>query len=160
MFFVFFTFGIISIVFLIRDILVLLGVYKDPILILFQRYGNHEPVYYPFPALLFWLGLLVISVGWVIQSITTIHVPSLEISFLLWFLAYLAHQFQQPSQDAMPVLPSWYRQLMQETSRVERRRIAYMWLRLPLRTRLLYSASNHQFFLWADLVIIATIEEA
>ena len=38
--------------------------------------------------------------------------------------------------------PSWYREIVDHTTREERRKLSYMWLSLPLRTRLLYNAQH------------------
>jgi hypothetical protein len=77
-------------------------------------------------------------------------------------LAWIAWHFADHVRshiDFMLVLPIWYAKLRENTTRSEQRRLAYMWLRLPLRTRLLYNASDHYFFLWADLVIAASVRE-
>jgi hypothetical protein len=57
----------------------------------------------------------------------------------------------------LPTFPGWHGRFMETTSRWERRRIAYMWLRLPLRTRLLYNANDRLFFVWAEQVIVSTV---
>jgi hypothetical protein len=56
-------------------------------------------------------------------------------------------------------LPRWYHELRDRTSRYERRRIAYMWLHLPLRLRITYNSSDRAFSQWADFVIMGTIRE-
>lgn len=157
MFVILFFLGSASGGFLIRDVLILLGFYKAPILVLFQRYGGDDPIYYPLPMMLLWFGLLIISVGGMLPMIDF---PSFELGMVILFLAYLAREFQYPKNEgAKPVLPVWYRRFVEDTTRAERRRVAYMWLRMPLRTRLLLNASDYHFFLWVDLIVIATIEE-
>jgi hypothetical protein len=53
--------------------------------------------------------------------------------------------------------PRWLFELGERTSRLERRRIAYMWLRLPLRLRLIYNSNDRAFLEWADMVILSTL---
>ena len=52
--------------------------------------------------------------------------------------------------------PRWIHELREYTTRDERRRIAYNWLRLPLRTRLHYNSDDRAFMLWADLLVLST----
>lgn len=153
----------ISLAGLIRAFLVLTGLHKGPILAMFERYGGDEPFFYPLPGILFWMGILMVSGGFLLQNWFAIDdTLILMVTFVMLMLAWTAHYVTDhvyQMQDRFPVLPVWYGRLKEETSRKERRRIAYMWLRLPLRTRLLYSANDRAFFLWADLVIAATVRE-
>ncbi len=51
--------------------------------------------------------------------------------------------------------PRWYRDIVDHTSRDERRKLSYMWLALPLRTRLLYNAQHNEFRKWVELVVLS-----
>ena len=51
--------------------------------------------------------------------------------------------------------PRWYRDIVDHTSREERRKLSYMWLGLPLRTRLLYNAQHDEFRKWVELVVLS-----
>ena len=51
--------------------------------------------------------------------------------------------------------PSWYRDIVDHTTREERRKLSYMWLGLPLRTRLLYNAQHEEFRKWVELVVLS-----
>jgi hypothetical protein len=153
---------VISLLALIRHFLVFAGMHKGPVLATFEVYGE-EPRYYPLPWILLWIGLMVMSIGyilhqWLVIDFLTMGLLGVVILFLAWISVNYSESVQQYSHR-LPVLPLWYARLQENTSRNERRRLAYMWLRLPLRTRLLYNASDHAFFLWADLVIAATVGE-
>jgi hypothetical protein len=47
-------------------------------------------------------------------------------------------------------------ELVGRTTRAERRRLAYMWLRLPAKLRLIYNSNDRAFMEWADMVILST----
>lgn len=144
-------------VYIARTLLILMGLFKDPILRQFERYGDEEPIYYPFPRLLLSLSIcafvlaLLLSRGFLINW--WVWLPGL----LLLAGAVLLHEYAHVAQrypQVFQAFPRWYYRLCSETNRVERRRLAYMWLHLPWRTRLIYNSSDHAFFLWADLVIV------
>jgi hypothetical protein len=153
---------VISLLFLIRYFLVFAGMHKGPVLATFEVYGE-EPRFYPLPWMLFWIAVMVISIGYVLDQWLVIDfLATTVLGVLILFLAWTSANYSDVVQHyshRLPVLPLWYARLQENTSRNERRRLAYMWLRLPLRTRLLYNASDHAFFLWADLVIAATVGE-
>ena len=52
--------------------------------------------------------------------------------------------------------PRWYSELNDRTTREERRRLGYMWLRLPISLKMVYDTNDHAFFQWVDLVLVAT----
>jgi hypothetical protein len=150
-------------IYLVRLGLILAGMYKDPILATFERYGDQDPFFYPLPGVLLALGGLIISTGFTLRPVldwTPITIPLGIIFVLISGLATQMRDRVYEQQQHLPVLPRWYARLYNDTNRPERRRIAYMWLRLPLRTRLLYNVSNRFFFLWVDLVLAATVGEA
>ena len=151
---------IISLIFLLRIGLILMGLLKGPILQTFEKYGDQETVYYPLPSILLWMGILLISLTVYFAQATTITLPTGLPGVLLIIGSYLAytnpHIARQYPQIFM-IYPRWYYQLRDRTSRYERRRLAYMWLWLPQRLRLIYNASDRAFNQWADLVIMASM---
>ncbi len=143
--------------------MVLLGILKGPLLETFQLYGTREdPDYYPYTAILFWMATLFFAAGTLLFGFSRPFIATDVIALLLWFLSFLTWRFK-PSLERvlryLPTLPRWYVRLKQKTGRVERRRIAYMWLHLPQRTRLIYNTSDRFFFRWAELVILATVND-
>lgn len=138
----------------IRASLVTLGFYKEPILAAFQRYGD-EVGFSP-----------LLEAGWwgvvLAYLILILAVPS---SFLLIFGAMafaLSVTLYWKVKDSIlnhPQIflkfPRWYREIVDHTSREERRKLSYMWLGLPLRTRLLYNAQHDEFRKWVELVVLS-----
>jgi hypothetical protein len=144
-------------------ILALTGMLKGPVLATFEKYGDKEPYFFPLPRLLMWLGLAVVSGGFLINEWFGVQFAltgtlGVVVLLLSWLTSHY-NDIVRNYAEKLPTLPLWYGRLCDETTRRERRRLAYMWLRLPVRTRLLYNASDRAFFLWADLVIAATVRE-
>lgn len=154
----------VSLGFFTETLLALVGLHKGAVLNTFEKYGGEDPVYYPWARVFFWLGMLAFSAG----AIFAPYLGSLVIGnlagVLFLMLAFGARQYQhyivETGGKILVLMPPWYRKLLEITSRYERRRIAYMWLHLPLRTRLIYNASDRLFFQWAELVIMSTTREA
>ena len=74
-------------------------------------------------------------------------------------LGYTAHEWPDEIRQRLPFLmpaPGWYADLYPRTTLIERRRIAYMWLRLPRALRHHYNQHDDAFLRWADLVIVGT----
>ncbi len=144
-------------------VLALAGINKGPVLAKFERYGPEPPYYFPLPSMIFWLAGIVFSTGLLLRD-SGMGGSAIEIAgvvlFLLAVFAWNQKPYWQRYAETLPTLPAWYAHLREYTSRYERRRIAYMWLRLPLRTRLLYNANHQAFFTWADLVIMATVRDS
>lgn len=155
----------IGMVFMLRIVFIITGMLKGPVLKTFEQYGPEDPVFCPLPELLFWPGVIILSGGTLLARVMPIADPLIKFSTfsggLLIFLGCIA-QYRKKNiiayWNTLPVVfPGWYKQLLEQTSRQERRRIAYMWLWLPRRTRLLYNANNRLFFLWAEQIIVATV---
>jgi len=151
---------LVSLAFLMRTALIMVGILKGPILQTFEKYGDSETVYYPLPSLLLWGGIFVVTSGfWLaapLRSWAVLVVPGL----LLIGCAYYAYTHPELVQHYPQIFisyPRWYYELRERTSRYERRRIAYMWLSLPYRMRMAFNGNDRAFNQWADLVIIATI---
>jgi len=137
----------------IREFLILIGLYKDPLLREFERYGD-PPTYSP---LLNFSMILILFLA--VLMALLINSPLL----ILWIILLLlpgVHLYRYLKQyiwrypDVMLAYPLWCNRLVDRASREERRRLAYMWLRLPYRTRLTFNASDRQFYQWVDLVLI------
>ncbi|HLV34033.1 MAG TPA: hypothetical protein VKY59_02915 [Spirillospora sp.] len=151
---------LISIGFLLRIGLILTGLLKGPILQTFEKYGDAENIYYPLPSILLWLGIMTLSLTALIAERAGIVLPTVPVGLLLLAAAYAAYTQQDLARQYPRIFmsyPRWYHDLRDRTSRYERRRLAYMWLSLPPRLRLIYNGSDHAFNQWADLVILATM---
>jgi hypothetical protein len=151
---------LISIGFLLRIGLILVGLLKGPILQTFEKYGDTENVYYPLPAILLWAGVFTLSATALLIERAGIALPTVPLGIGLLIAAYLAYTNPHLAKQFPRLFmsyPRWYFELRDRTSRYERRRLAYMWLSLPPRLRLIYNGSDHAFNQWADLVILATM---
>lgn len=105
-----------------------------------------------------WIGIALLSGGFLVT--TSNAVGFMGVFFLV--LAWISHNLKERIigiLKELPQVPRWYDTFLDQTSRYERRRIAYMWLRLPVRTRWIYNASDNFFFQWIDLVILASVHE-
>jgi hypothetical protein len=153
---------LISLVFLMRTVLIMVGLLKGPVLQTFEKYGDDEIIYHPLPSLLFWTGVLVITLSPVLAASLRISLfPVIAPGFLMLIAAYfitMHPEFVRQHPDIFMVYPRWYHQLRARTSRYERRRIAYKWLWLPPRLRLAYNGNDHAFNQWADLIIMSTTD--
>lgn len=130
---------------------VLLGLYKGSLMAQFRHYGVEQPVNI-LSRFLLAMGLFILVIAPMIPgrlsalSILTLALLVLGGSFAATRLAILRD-----------TLPRWYYQLLQVTSRQERRAIAYAWMRLPLRTRLRLNGDNYAFGLFVDEVRLTMI---
>lgn len=144
---------VISFLFL-RSLLIVVGWYKNPVLQRFEHYGT-ERIFSPILSLVLWALVLLAYFIIVIMGFTVM--IGIFVLLSLPVVAYydrLRH-FVRDHPDLFMFYPRWYWLLVDRTSREERRRIAYLWLRLPFRTRLLYSTSDKHFEQWADLVLLS-----
>jgi len=148
-----------SFVFLIRSVLVSVGFYKDPILEHFRRYQPVETCFDPWPGALLWMGVLFSASGFLLELHIQMGFIFIVVGFLLLALGGWADMQETARRPwhRWVVLPRWYAELRERTTREERRRIGFMWLWLPARTRARLSVSNAAFQHWADLIIIATV---
>ena len=141
-------------VFFLRACLVTLGYYKEPILSAFQQYGD-EVGFSPIFESCAWGSALA-------YLIFILLVPSaLLILIGVFFFILLVMVYWRVKDSVMEHpgillrFPSWYREIVEHTTREERRKLSYMWLGLPLRTRLLYNASHEEFRKWVELVVLS-----
>jgi hypothetical protein len=150
----------VSVALLAREVLILGGLLKDPILRGFEKYGDLESVYYPLPALLLWSGLLLFSLAPIAAPALGSTVPLALPGLLLLAAAVWSRLHPELARQHPGLLmryPRWYADLRERTTRYERRRLAYLWLTLPWRLRLRYNGSDSAFNHWADFVIMATM---
>ena len=59
-------------------VLALVGVNKGPVLAKFQQYGPDHPYYFPLPAMIFWLGLIVFTGGLLLRD-TVVRGSAIEV---------------------------------------------------------------------------------
>lgn len=146
----------LSLGFLARNVLILTGYYKEPILRTFEKYGDLEIIYYPLPAFLLWSGVLLFCLYFMLNLPLALDWLGI-ILILLSIGAYAKPEIAARFPEIFMHYPRWYFDLREDTSRYERRQLAYMWLRLPKRLRQAYNNNDQAFSQWADLVIIATM---
>ena len=138
----------------LRACLVTLGFYKEPILSAFQRYGDEvgfSPLFESFA----WGGVLA-------YLLFIVLVPSSFLILIGVFCFAIFVMLYWRIKDSIlnhPQIflrfPYWYREIVDRTTREERRKLSYMWLALPLRTRLLYNAQHEEFRKWVELVVLS-----
>ncbi|MCA9884167.1 MAG: hypothetical protein KC546_21045 [Anaerolineae bacterium] len=145
----------VLLVILLRSVLIVMGVHKDPVLRSFEKYGE-ESQYSPFIVMLIW-GYIFIAY----HLIIFVPSPGLFVIMLVISAILINAIFINPSSFVYRLrpyfnrFPRWFVELSQRTTREERRRIAYLWLRLPIRTRILYNTHDYYFLEWADLVLLS-----
>ncbi len=149
--------GIVSIIFLIRAGLIILGYYKQPILRSFEHYGEEKP-YFPLISLVVWAVVLFLCVWYTIS--VYVNSPTMQfLGFPLIMLGYELYRkvlrFAANHPDHFMMYPDWYQDLCHRTSREERRRVAYLWMRLPYGMRLRYNTHDRAFRQWVDLVLVS-----
>ncbi|QPC81632.1 hypothetical protein G4Y79_18335 [Phototrophicus methaneseepsis] len=144
----------ILLVILLRSVLVVIGLYKDPILSSFEKYGE-ESVYSPMMALIIWAFIFLSYHLIIFVESSLLKIVIVVVSLVIFHTLFTNRDLLRQYNTVFRLFPRWYAQLSQRTSREERRRIAYLWLRLPLRTRLLYNTNDFYFNQWADLVLLS-----
>jgi hypothetical protein len=151
---------------LLRSALVVTGMYKAPILHSFEKYGGEEDFYYPVIYLAVWLFAFLIVLAFllyqarfprVLRDQFFVYIIFAPVGLIAWRVYALMAKYAKEHPELFLVYPHWYTNVRERTSRAERRRLAYMWLHLPWRTRLLYNSSDQAFLIWVDLVILATL---
>ncbi len=136
-----------------RAFLICLGVYKDPVFASFEHYGRERP-YSPlyrlitWSAILLYLGLyLYVHAGVLLVAAAVMLVPLVSVRDSLQRALYKNPRWYR-------AFPVWYQELSARTTRNERRRIAYLWLRLPTGTQMRYSVSPPAFHHWLEMVLV------
>lgn len=142
---------------MIRTVLIASGVLKGPVFRASEKYGDRERFFQLLPQMLFWVGLWFSGTGVAVRLVGDVPLFATEVlGTVMIVLAGLTFVFPQIGLRYFR-LPAWYFDLQERTTRYERRRIAYMWRRLPLNLRLIYSSNHRAFQDWADMVILGTI---
>lgn len=137
-----------------RALLVTLGFYKEPILSAFQQYGD-EVGFSPLFEAIIWASVLayLLFVMMVPSSLLILLGVMVFVSFVMLYWKVKDNIMNYP--QVFLRFPRWYRDIVDHTSREERRKLSYMWLALPLRTRLLYNAQHNEFRKWVELVVLS-----
>lgn len=152
----------VSLFFLGRSVLIIMGLYKDPVIKTFEHYGPEEKMYLPLIPLLFWSGVFLFTLGTLLSVYTRLTFPLIALALISIILSAVGYQNTDLAvrwNYGLFKYPHWLHELRERTTRYERRRIAYMWLTLPKRLRLIYNSADRWFFLWADFVIMGTITD-
>lgn len=137
----------------IRSLLIVIGAYKDPVLASFEEYGS-ERIFSPVSHLILWSSTLAyIMLYWYFEAGLAL---ALGIIFVVPIAAFKDNfiSFLENHPLLFRSFPRWYFDLVLRTDREERRRIAYMWLRLPIKTRMIYNAQRTLFNQWVEQVIL------
>ncbi|MDZ4771082.1 MAG: hypothetical protein SGJ24_18325 [Chloroflexota bacterium] len=145
----------------VRVGLIAAGVLKSPIMTFLARYDTSD-TYFLLPQALLVLALFVGSLSGLLGQIEPRAGAAMPIAGILAVLSYGAWMLKNRAAHHAHILalfPLWIVRLTQETTREERRRIAFLWLRLPQRARWRYDFSPHHFALWCDLVILGTVTQ-
>lgn len=137
------------------------GLYKEPLLALFRRYGD-EPKVRPICGLLNAVAALSLALSVVgpaaaaPRSFLATMFPS-SVFVLLAILSIGASIIIYQRPELSMALPRWYAALMANASRQERRHIGWAWLRIPLRMRWRLNGDQKAFEVWADMVRLTVI---
>lgn len=137
----------------VRAFLVVIGVYKDPVFTSFEDYGE-ERIFSPMFSFVSWGGFFAyIMLFWYLNPgvafslglIIVLPLTATRATFLDMLYKY---------HESFRIFPLWYYRLVQNTDRQERRRLAYLWLRLPLKTRMIYNTHTILFEQWVEQVLV------
>ncbi len=139
---------------LIRSVMVVMGLYKEPIMRQLEHYGEERP-YSPLLQLIVWSIILFALCIVILFNSNSAIMLFVLLSFPGLWLYWQIRDSVLSYPDIFLVYPRWYHQLNASTTREERRRLSYMWLDLPPRLRLLYNARDDAFYLWAELVMLS-----
>ncbi len=130
----------------------LTGWFKDPLMAQFRVYGEERKVY-PLPFFLRALGVCCLLMAVLLSGIA-FAAPTLVIVGLL---ALVAEAIIERDPRLRLLLPRWYAILFQDTTREERRALAFAWLRMGLRARLRLNGDQYAFRVWTDEVRLTVI---
>ncbi|MBK8026597.1 MAG: hypothetical protein IPK19_35720 [Chloroflexi bacterium] len=154
-------FFFISAMLLLRYGLIAAGMFKGPVLSIYARY-EPDDMYYALPLALLAVALFVLTGSLLLSLFVPLAARGAILGALIALLSYVAYFMRFKARERPDIyspVPLWAVRLRQRTTREERRRIAFLWLRLPWRTRIRYDVSDHHFEMWCDLVILGTITQ-
>jgi hypothetical protein len=144
---------IITFTMTVRTFLIVIGAYKDPVFASFENYGD-ERIFSPMFSLVAWaISFAYMMLFWYINPGLAfsvgliIGIPLVAFRDIFEAMVYEHHQ-------AFRIFPLWYHELVINTDREERRRLAYMWLQLPPRTRMIYNTHTVLFLQWVEQVLV------
>lgn len=137
-----------------RAVFVMTGMYKDPVLATFEHYGGDEPVFSPILNIALWSSALMYLLLFLYFPSGMLFVLGVLMVVPTFSMRHEINEFVRARQNPSRMFPHWYADLTERTNRQERRRIAYMWLRLPPRTRIIYNTSTPYFMHWVDQVLL------
>lgn len=140
---------------LLRRAMVAFGLFKDPLLAHFRLYGP-EIAYSPLARFLDMLGVWSLLVASMLDALTSDQRGSWGytpvIFFAVMLMAFTGSVITRNSDTLRHALPPWYGELMQQTTRQERRHLAYAWLRIPRKMRWRLNADQASFRVFVELV--------
>ena len=127
----------------------------DPLLARFRTYGPETP-FSPLARFLDMLGVWSLLVASMLDTLTTYRHTSWGyapvICFSVMLMAFAGSVITRNSDSLRHALPPWYGELMQQTTRQERRHLAYAWLRIPRKMRWRLNADQASFRVFVELV--------
>lgn len=140
---------------------VISGMFKNPLMAHFRRYGEDLNLY-PVCRLLAAAGLFCLMIAMLMYNIMQptsyfyrLFPPSLFLILtIIFFGANLLIRRQPTLREALPV---WYHDLMHNSTRQERRQLAFAWLRVSYRLRWRLNSDQSSFRVWAELVRLTVI---
>jgi hypothetical protein len=159
--------------YIIRTVVILLGWLKGVALHTFEQYGD-ERRFRPVADLVFLVVILLMLLPFLPlpQDLTALRFIAFFLGgamliggmytfqdVLAALLAKLSPKIGEQYLALTAYYPTWYRDLATRTSRYERRRIAYMWLRLTPNQRHLLDRDTSTFLHWTDFVIMGSVME-
>ncbi|MGJ3238362.1 MAG: hypothetical protein ACFE0Q_06620 [Anaerolineae bacterium] len=148
---------IITFIMSARAFLVVIGAYKDPLLASFEHYGE-EQVFSPLLALIIWTtAFIYMSLYWYIDPVV-VFLLGIFVILPIAFVYQFSNRWLYDRREWLLQYPRWYHQLIENTDREERRRIAYLWLFLPPSTRMVYNANTALFWQWVEQVLLTVAQ--
>lgn len=140
----------------LRAILIVSGLYKAPILQSLEEYGTDKR-YSPLVSLVVWGVACVFMLLWLLLGFPLLMALLLFLSLPLGLIYQRVETWIETYPRLFLSFPLWYWTLLNTTNRDEQRRLAYMWLRLPMRTQWLYNTHDALFRQWTDLVLLSMV---
>jgi len=140
----------------LRSVLIVSGVYKAPLLRSLEPYGT-DLHYSPLIGVAGWSLLIVLMLVWMLIGFQVVLALMLFFSVPLGLAWQNSETWIEKYPRVFLAFPEWYWNLIVTTSRDEQRRLAYMWLRLPVRTQWMYNTHDALFFQWTDLVLLSMV---
>ena len=145
---------IISCLLFLRAVLITFGYYKEPVLSAFQQYGD-EVGFSPLLDMLLWGSVIAYLIFVALVPSSMLILFGILSIILFTSLYWQVKDKIMNHPEIFLQYPKWYRDIVDHTSREERRKISYMWLGLPFRTRLVFNAREDAFRKWVELVVIS-----